>query len=269
MTASLGGRYLNAHRSQYDLGNPPRTRHEGCVPAAVANGADASSGGAIDKSVAAVHNLIPQSQETDPKKPGWSLTDADRACVKLGIPFEIRTGRGWSAVVAALDSGLYVILQGDSDQFPNGTCSGDFDGDHAVGLHPAARLVGGLRQRWMDDGICPTGRWESEYILHRYARKLLPEIRFGVFTRPVPRVSSGATVLATARKGRYTTYAVVNGRARVAGHLTTGGFRAEARIVRAVQVDGTGKTTLLELTTGSHAGSILWARAPGITMRSI
>lgn len=190
MSASIAGFYLNPHRSQYDPGSPTRTRRQGCVPTALTNGANASTGGAVNKSAAYVHELIPQSQETDPNTPGWSLVDGDRAAAKLGVGFDNRAGQGWTALVQALDAGLYVDVQGDSDQFPNGTCSGDFDGNHCIGIHPATRLVGGLRQRWIDDGICPNGRWEYEWILFRYARKLNASILFGVLTRPVPRVAA-------------------------------------------------------------------------------
>jgi hypothetical protein len=107
---------------------------------------------------------------------------------ELGVAFDNRTGQGWSAVVSALDAGQYVELQGDSDRFSDATCSGEFDGDHAIGVHPAFRVVSGRRQRWIDDPICPTGRWEYESVLHAYASKLIPSIGFGVFTVPVPKV---------------------------------------------------------------------------------
>lgn len=190
MSGTLGGRYLNDHRSQYQAGATITTRHSGCTWTAVANGADASSGGRVKRTPDQIHALVLPSEETNAATPGWSMHDAALAAGRAGTPLENRSGRGWAAVVAAWDAGLYVVLQGDSDQFGNGTCSGDFDGTHAIGVHPAFRLVDGLRQRWIDDSICPTGRWEFEYVLRRYAVKFATAISFGVFTTPVPKVAA-------------------------------------------------------------------------------
>lgn len=181
---SIGGYYANPHVTQFD-GAP--LAGEACVPASAANGIDASTGGKVHMTSGEVHLLVPKAAETDPHTPGWSLTDLDRAMTRAGIPFDNRTGQGWAAVVAAWDAGLYVVLQGDSDQFGDATCSGAYDGDHCVGCHCATRLVDGLRQRWINDPICPSGRWEFEYVLHRYAAKFSESIRFGVFPTPVPR----------------------------------------------------------------------------------
>lgn len=193
------------HKSQYDPDCPPRTRREGCVPAAGANGARASSGGKVDRLVSQVHNLIPKTEETDPNTPGWSLVDLDRAMLKLGIAFETRNGT-WSAVENAHASGLVVVLQGDSDQFPNGTCSGEFDGDHCVAVHPGTYTDG----RWpLADGICPTRRPEKPSVLKDYANKFAIKvggrptsvIRFGVFTTPVPFIGQEEDVTITEIKG--------------------------------------------------------------------
>lgn len=196
----VAGRFVpTPHRSQYNADSPPRTRREGCTPTTGANGANASTGGRVDLTGAQVHALIPPEQETNPHVPGWSLVDLDRAMEKLvvSVPFERRSGRGWPAVVAALEAGLYVALQGDSDQFGNGTCSGVFDGDHCIGVDPATRTVNGQRQWWVNDPICPDGRWEDEATLRRYATKLTPSVLFGVFTNPVPRVVAAPHFAAT------------------------------------------------------------------------
>lgn len=188
--ATLGGYYLNRHRSQYDPDSSQFTRSTGCGPTTVANGANASTGGHVSKTAQQVHDLVPRGAETDPSTPGWSIPDQDRAAAKLGTPFENRTGKGWANLEAALHAGQYVALQGDSDQFSNNTCSGAFDGDHDIGIHPARRVVNGLAQHWIDDPICKTGRWEYDYILRRYASKLSAAIRFAVFTHPVPRAAA-------------------------------------------------------------------------------
>lgn len=199
--ASVGGYYLNPHRSQYDPDSSTFTRQTGCGPTTVANGANASTGGHISKTAQQVHDLIPRSQETDPSTPGWSIPDQDRAAAKLGVPFENRSGQGWGKALTALAQGLYVALQGDSDQFGNETCSGAFNGDHDIGIHPATRVVDGLRQHWIDDPICPTGRWEFDYIIRKYAVKLSASVRFAVFTRPVPKVAVPKPPTVTLRAG--------------------------------------------------------------------
>ena len=169
--STIGVYYLNPHRDQFD---GSWLESENCVPTSLANGANASSGGGTNLTGASVRALLPRSQETDPQTPGWSIPDADHAMAKLRVGFADRSGTGWPGVVSSWAANEYVIIQGDSDQFSNATCSGKFNGPHCVGGHPASRMVGGLRQRWVDDPICKTGRWEYEYILHRYASKIAP-----------------------------------------------------------------------------------------------
>lgn len=191
--ATLAGFYLNRHRSQYEAGASAITRRAGCTWTSGSNGADASTAGAKKPSPDSVHSQVSKMEETASGTPGWSLADLKKALGRLSIPFDIRTGDGWSEVVAAWNRGLYVVLQGDSDQFGNDTCSGDFEGNHAVGVHPAYRIFNGLRQRWVDDTICGTGRWEYEYVLRRYAIKLWASIMFGVFLTPVKKVASSTS----------------------------------------------------------------------------
>lgn len=188
--ATIGGYYLNPHKTQFD---GSRYQKENCTPATGANGANASTGGKVNKSGAQIRNLIARSAETDPRNPGWSLTDLDRAMAKIGVLFDNRSGRGWSAVISALNNGNYVALQGDSDRFSNSTCSGAFDGNHCVGVHPATRVVNLRRQHWIDDPICKTGRWEYDSVLRAYATKLHSTVLFGVFTKRVPKTAAPAT----------------------------------------------------------------------------
>ena len=178
---TLDGFYLNAHRSQYAADSDAYTRSAGCTPTSLANGIDAATEGKISRSGDSVMSLIPRAQEFNPSVPGWNLIDADRAAAKIGVPFDVRSGQGWSSVVAAHDAGLYVVLQGDSDRFADATCSGAFNGDHCIGVHPADNA--GLW--WIDDPICKGGRYESPDVLRAYASKLAPGINFGVLTTPV------------------------------------------------------------------------------------
>lgn len=180
--------YQGTHRMQFD-GSPLAS--ENCTPTSGANGVRASTGGKVDVSGGAVRALLRRDEETSPNTRGWSLADLDLAMTRLrtpaypkGIPFVI--GRdGWAGVRQAHREGMFVVLQGDSEEFPNGTCSGVFDGDHAVGIHPDSN--GSL---WLlADPICRNRRWESEAILRRYASNFRPTISYGVFTTPVPRIT--------------------------------------------------------------------------------
>jgi hypothetical protein len=175
-------RYTNHHVSQYCPGCSSITRSSGCTWTSARNGADAATGGKVNKTPDQVHALVKNSEETSPSTPGWSLGDVNLAMSRLGVGFEDRSHTGWAGVVKAHDAGFYIILQGDSDQFPDTTCSGNFNGDHAIGVHPNEDAG-----RWrIDDPICLTARYESEARLRAYAEKLDSKVRFGVFTTPVP-----------------------------------------------------------------------------------
>lgn len=190
--ATLGGRYLNPHRTQFD---GSRYAGENCTPASGANGANASTGGRVNKTGGAIRSLVPRWAETDPSNPGWSIPDLDKAMGKLVVGFDNRSGRGWSHLVSALNAGQYVVLQGDSDRFSNATCSGAFNGNHAIGIHPASRVVNLRRQRWINDPICKAGRWEYESTIRAYGQKIATSLRFGVYTTAVPRQAAPATTV--------------------------------------------------------------------------
>jgi hypothetical protein len=172
--------YQGIHRSQYD--GTPRA-NENCTPTSGANGARCATGGKTDKSGGAIRGLLRRDEETSPETAGWSLPDLDLAMSRLGVSFHIGQG-GWDGVRAARQQRKMIVLQGDSEEFPNGTCSGVFNGDHAVAIHPDTN--GSL---WLlADPICNTRRWESEYVLRRYASNFRPSIAFGVFPTPVPEL---------------------------------------------------------------------------------
>lgn len=184
--------YVNPHRSQYDAGESARTRQQGCTWTSGANGANASSGGRKDRTGDGILALVARDEETNPTTPGWSLQDLDLAMARLGVGFEVRSGRGWAAVTEALEDDLYVVLQGDSDVFSNATCSGAFDGDHAIGLHPRRDSNGWQR---LDDPICPGARYASRSLLRAYAEKFNAKVSFGVFTTRVPEIVVPRVVL--------------------------------------------------------------------------
>lgn len=171
--------YVGPHVDQFDGSTWASSN---CVPTTGANGARNTTGGIYGPTGATVREKVKRSEETSPATPGWSQDDLDLAMRRLGIPFEVRTGRGWAGVLRALNAGLYVSLAGDSDVFGSATCSGNFDGDHCIGVHP--KRSGTLR--WINDPICSSGRWEDESVLRRYAEKLYSSIHFGAFLHPVP-----------------------------------------------------------------------------------
>lgn len=176
-------RYQGEHEYQYKPTNSAITRGSGCSWVSGATGADYATGGRIDPTPDQVHRKVKPEDETNPQTPGWSLIDLRNAMRALGVPFEDRTGKGWAAVKAARKAGLYIVLQGDSDRFPDG-CSGKFDGNHAIGIPPDDTNAKG---EWaIDDPICPSKTYEPEATLRAYAEKLSRGVWFGVFTTPVP-----------------------------------------------------------------------------------
>lgn len=180
--------YIQPHVSQYDYS--AFTKRNGCTWTAGSNGIGATSGGRYRPSPDYLHSLLPNSQETNPFTPGWSIPDLVKACSRYGITLTDRSGKGWADVIAQLEGGHYVVIQGDSDQFGNATCSGEFDGNHCIGGNPNHRLHNGARQWWIDDGICPDGRWEYESVLKRYAQKLNYGIQYGAFLGRVPTTAA-------------------------------------------------------------------------------
>jgi len=178
------------HQSQYDPGCSAITRQSGCTWTSGANGIYATTGGRHDPTPDQIHALVKRTEETNPQTPGWSLADLAKAMGRYGVGFVDHGGKGWTALISQLKSGHYVALQGDSDQFGNATCSGAFDGDHCVGIWPRSKVENRVTWWWIDDPICPTGRWERGTVLRKYAEKLRPTIQFGAFLNPVPAPSS-------------------------------------------------------------------------------
>lgn len=187
--------YVQPHVCQFDGSSD---QGSACVPTSCANGVAASTGGARRPAGVTIHRLIPQSEESDPHVPGWSIVDADRAMAKIGIPFTIGdSSNGFDHLTASHNSGHYVILQGDSDHFSNATCSGAFDGDHCVGIHPRETVINGVEHWWLDDPICKTGRWERPAVLKAYAADFAARVggwRWGQFDHIVPQTSVAVPV---------------------------------------------------------------------------
>ena len=179
------------HRTQFDGSTYAGSN---CTPTSGANGARESSDGKYDHTGGYVRGLVARSEETSPSTPGWSLADLDLAMKRAGIPFTVRSGSGWAAVRSARLKGLGIALQGDSDQFTSG-CSGAFDGDHCIYVHPETSSRDGVTYWLIGDPICRDWRWEKESVLRHYAEKFSASIRFGTFDTPVRELSGETAVV--------------------------------------------------------------------------
>lgn len=257
--------YLNDHDSQYDEWNSDRTKRDGCTWTSGANGADASTGGKRNPNPDQVLAKVARHEETSPSTPGWSMTDLALAMTRLGIGFRNGSGGTWSDVVGLLDAGYYVTLQGDSDQFGNATCSGQFDGDHCIGIHPYRESIGQRRQR-IDDPICPAARLQTREELRQYAEKLArklgeyPRLRYGYFTTKVPRYEWRVRV---SPMSRFLVYTVKDGRIVSRRNETTlRGFSAGCTEPDRYPALGLPQPSyeLVKLTTGSRAGKYIGAQ---------
>lgn len=186
---NIQGYSIAPHQSQRQRYNPTasyRLQTEGCVPTGGANGTNTVTGRRLDGDD--VLRLIPKAQESDPRTPGWSLEDLDRAMAKIGVGFEIRRGRGRNGLRAAWAADLATAIQGDSEEFNSETCSGIFNGDHLIVVFPPRKLIYGIWHRWIADSLCATGRWERESEIFAYAENFRSTIAMGVWTKKVARI---------------------------------------------------------------------------------
>lgn len=188
--------YLPTHRTQFDGSTYASSN---CTPTSGADGLAAATGGRINLSGGTLRSYLPRSMETNPKTPGWSLQDLQKAVARLPATWKApafipKTGN-WTALARDLDLGYFVVLQGDSDQFGNGTCSGVFNGDHAVGLHPLNAAKPDVQ---LGDPICTAWREERATVLTNYAAKLsgsTARLRYGIFATAVPKAEPASYTL--------------------------------------------------------------------------
>jgi len=178
--------YSNQHYSQY-AATQAIVRSQGCNPTTGSNGADASTGGKVKQGPDAVWNLIPESQQSNPASPGWSMTDLDKAMAKLNVPFTNRTGEPWTKVLSYIQQGHYLALSGDCDQL--GGCTG-FLGNHTLGVHPFHHSTKGQR---CNEPTRADYNYYSLDKLKNYAVKFsgsVNSIVFGTFDLVVPQLGA-------------------------------------------------------------------------------
>lgn len=181
--------YVNDHNAQGDEANSAITQSSGCTWTSLANGVDAASGGDRDPTPDHVHRQVARGEETTPATPGWSIPDADLAMSRMGVPFRNLTGGRWDGVRHEHEQGRYVVVQGDSEEFGNNTCSGKFNGDHCIGIHPDQKPdPDGDGVLWrIDDPVCKNARYEHPSVIRRYMENLNPIGQYGAFSNPVPQ----------------------------------------------------------------------------------
>ena len=256
-------RYRNRHVSQYAAGNSTVTKRTGCTWCSGTNGLDASTGGKVQRTPDQVHALVPSSQETNPAYPGWSIADLDHAMAKLDVPFTNRSGHGWAEVNAQRASGRYLAVQGDSDRFGNNTCSGAYDGDHCIGVHPDTKTdPDGTIWWWINDPICPSGRWERDTVIRAYAEKLSRSIYFGSFDVPVPQLVKPWRAVVHPKIGWFLAYTVTAGKITAMRRVTTDGFSAPCTAPKRYPFTNGGSRALVRLTAGAYKGlyiGSIWA----------
>ena len=248
--------YVNPHRSQYELGASLTTRHSGCTWTSGANGVAATTGGRYQPSPDKVHSLLQRSEETSPGTPGWSIPDLVKALGRYGVTLTNMTGAGFNAAVAQLEAGHYIVLQGDSDRFADSTCSGAFNGDHCIGVHPNTKVVDGVRWWRIDDPICREARWERETVLRAYAEKFDPHCRFAAFLAKVPPAVHHWRLL----PGTYWDYTRPGGGKFVRRRRLTGGASGECDPPK-LEVTPYGRKLLVKVRTGFLKGHWLDAKA--------
>lgn len=173
--------YQGDHRSQYDPGASVRLRQMGCTPTSGANAARVQTGGAVDLSGDQVLAKLAPEEEQNPLTPGWTLGDLRTALSRIaGVPGLVIRRTDWPTLAAMRAAGHVIVLQGDSEEFPNG-CSGAFDGDHCIIVHPDNAGTDWI----IGDPICPDWTSQPEAIVRRYAENLWgPTVTYGTFAAP-------------------------------------------------------------------------------------
>lgn len=165
------------------------TAQEGCVWTSLTNAIANAAGKVFSPDY--VHSQVHKSEEVNPNTPGWHLDDARKAAARLGFSLVNKTNDpafgSFAAMRQASDNGYMVLLQGDSDQFSDDTCSGVFNGLHCIAIHPERNEKG-----WplVYDPICKRFRYESWTTLKRYADKLSIRTFWGQLMDKVSRVQT-------------------------------------------------------------------------------
>ena len=127
-------------------------------------------------------------RQTDQVK-GTDLNDLRTAWASYGETLDIRTGKGWAGVIAALAEGRCVLLAGDSGDL-DGSCAEVQDTAHGIIVHPDRDTAGHYRY---GDPWCslPGWKWATAAALRLYATPL--GVQFAVTAAQEPLMSAAVT----------------------------------------------------------------------------
>lgn len=211
-----------------------------------------------------------ERSDSRPDETGSNLNNTDEAATKRYGPKYKLVAPTDNLAIALTKVGTALVVQGVNSRLSTYLRRWDasFTGNHCVCVIP----VGGGKSRWLD----PLATWKYEgdivdnidILKWAFGQQYTRVVKADVFAPPAPVIPTFH-----AGPGVYTTYAIVNGRAKAVGTLPTKGFRAQYKILKAIQSDGTGTTTLLQVTSGlpapfGYRGKILYRYTPGISIIS-
>jgi hypothetical protein len=166
-----GGAYRAPFGSQFsdpsESHTSPHSEGSNCTMAAAGMALDYHTGGRVRKRGGDMrHHQSDNDSGTD-------LYDAAEAWAHYGESLSIRSGQGWSKVVAALDDGRGVILQGTGGV----AGCGNYTGGHAIYVAPEKHSDG----RWLKgDPECSGYEWTSASNLKAFAERLSSGVYFAV-----------------------------------------------------------------------------------------
>jgi hypothetical protein len=180
--------YRSVHKPQINPTDP--AGKYSCTAYAGAMAVDFATLGGVKISGHALRGLTDEAIP-DPTSPGLNLAQIIEAADDLWVPIWDQSGKGWGAVMLALQARRGVILQGDRDQFTTTPCVNAFKGSHAIFIQ--LRLPeAGIR---VCDPLCSAAHVVTEATLRRYAEKLGVQTRLAnggcrfAITRSVPLIA--------------------------------------------------------------------------------
>lgn len=178
---------MPTHINQFKDPTEPHINHRNgnCTACACALGLEDHTGGRIKAGGGGLRHKLSNPEGSIPGV-GLNLhTDMKQAWAAYGQTLENRTGRGWPAVESAKTERRGIMLQGDSDRFPNDDCSGNFNGTHCIYIpNIPEKIIDGKPCWYIHDSICDQGHWEEVTHIKSYAQKLSSSIFFAV-TKPL------------------------------------------------------------------------------------
>lgn len=168
-----GGAYRAGFGSQFsdpsESHSSPHSEGSNCTMAAAGMALDHHTGGGTRKRGGDMRHHQSDNES------GTDLYDAAQAWSAYGQSLSIRSGQGWGKVVAALEEGRGVILQGTGGL----AGCGDYTGGHAIYVAPEKS-----GSKWLKgDPECSGYEWTEASKLEGFAERLSSGVYFAV-TKP-------------------------------------------------------------------------------------